>query len=247
MIPQFSSTHRSQRARRGGVAWVSWVLALLMMVSTARAQELVISYEPPPLERPPVTARKVGLGALGAVSAFLVHESGHVFANLILGNVPTLKGTLVFGFIPFFVILPRISCRGDHCVKHNGETFGAGRNGAFFIASAGFHMQHVTDEVLLTRNPQLMSQEAPFRKGMLLFNVFLSTMYAVGAYTGLEDPHGDLVGAARRSRMHEAWLATVVLAPAMLDSYRFFVPSSRWAPWVSRADKASLFGLTFVF
>jgi hypothetical protein len=230
------------------VALLACVLALLLVASSARAQELTIAYPPASLQKEPMfTGRKIGLGVAGAVSAFLIHETGHVFANLILGNVPTLQGTWVFGFIPFFVILPRIDCRGDHCTKHNGETFRSGRNGTFFIAAAGFHMQHLTDEVMLTRNPQLISQDAPFRKGMLAFNVFLSTMYAVGAYTGLEDPHGDLAGAARRSRMHEAWLATVVLAPAMLDTYRFFEPSSRWAPWVSRTAKASLFGLTFVF
>jgi hypothetical protein len=221
-------------------------VTLLVSTSSTHAQEINLHYEPP---APPKTdwARTLGLGTAGAVSAFVLHETGHVVANLLMGNVPKFSGTRVFGFIPFVVIRPRITCEGDHCTKNNGETFGPGRNGVFFIATAGFHVQNVTDEVLLTLHPDLMARDAPFQKGMLAFNVFWSTMYAVGAYTGLEDPHGDLAGAARRSGMHEAWLATVVLAPAVLDTYRYFAPSSRWAPWVSRASKAALFGLTFVF
>ena len=220
--------------------------ALLVCTSSAHAQEMSLRFEPP---APPKTdwGRTIGLGTAGAVSAFVLHESGHVLANLMLGNVPKFSGTLVWGFLPFVVIRPRITCDGDHCTKHNGETFRSGRNGTYFIATAGFHVQHVTDEVLLTLHPDLMARDAPFQKGMLAFNVFLSTIYAVGAFTGLEDPHGDLAGAARRSGIHEAWLATVVLAPAVLDTYRYFVPTSRWAPWASRAAKATLFGLTFVF
>jgi hypothetical protein len=235
------------RTRQRLVAVLALCVATrLFSASAAHAQELSLRVEPP--AQPQTNwARTLGLGAAGALSAFVLHESGHLVANLMLGNVPKFSGTRVFGFIPFVVILPRIGCAGDHCTKHNGETFGPGRNGVFFIATAGFHVQNVTDEVLLTLHPDLMARDAPFQKGMLAFNVFLSTMYAVGAYTGLEDPHGDLAGAARRSGFHEAWLATVVLAPAVLDTYRYFVPSSRWAPWASRASKATLFGLTFVF
>lgn len=225
---------------------------MLTSVRPLHAQELSFRDESPRSAGPVVEPQsswgmKFGLGAAGALSGFLLHESGHVFANLLLGNVPDFHGMLVWGFLPFFAIRPRITCDGEHCTKHNGHEFRPGPNGAFFIVTAGFHVQHITDEVLLTRTPDLRQRDAPFRKGLLAFNVFLSLLYASGDFTGLEDPYGDLAGAAQRSGMHEAWLATVLLAPAALDTYRYFVPTTRWAPWVSRASKASLFGLTFVF
>jgi hypothetical protein len=239
-----------KKARWRVLALAVFALITLAGVRPLHAQELSIRHEPPhegPAAQVPSSwGRDLGLGAAGAVSGFLLHESGHLLANLLLGNVPNVHGTRVWGALPFFVIRPRIDCTGDHCTKHNGHEFGPGQNGAFFIVTAGFHAQHATDEILLTRTPNLRQRDAPFQKGLLAFNVFLSVFYAAGTFTGLEDPYGDLGGAARRSGMHEAWLATV-LAPAALDTYRYFVPCTRWAPWVSRASKASLFGLTFAF
>ncbi|HVZ35431.1 MAG TPA: hypothetical protein VG963_23550 [Polyangiaceae bacterium] len=192
-------------------------------------------------------ARTIGLGVLGVASGFVLHELGHITANLMLGNKPHFEGTRVWGFLPFVVISPGIYCHGDHCVNRDGHHFRPGREGNFFIVTAGFHMQHITDEVLLSLRPRLRYQYKPLQKGLLLMNVALSVMYAAGGYTGLEDPHGDLTNAAAMAHMHEAWLATLLLVPAALDVYRYFAPDVRWSPWVSRAAKTIFFGLNFVF
>lgn len=195
----------------------------------------------------PSIGKSIGLGFAGALTAFLSHEAGHVLANLMLGNSPRFKGMLVWGAVPFFVIEPGLSCDDGVCEDRSGDRFRAGARGNYFIVTAGFHVQHVLDEVILTRHPNIRDERAPFRKGMLLFNVSLSCMYAVGAYTGLEDPHGDLAGAARLSGMNEAWLATALLIPVALDTYRYWSREARWSPWLSRAMKVTFFGLNFTF
>lgn len=210
----------------------------------ARGPDEALALEPPP---PPRVWRTVGLGVAGALTAFLAHETGHVFANLMMGNNPHFEGTMVFGAIPFVVVSPGIDCDPAPCRDRSGERFRAGRRGNFFIVTAGFHVQHLLDEVLLSQEPALKSRYAPFQKGMLLFNLFLSCLYAGGAFTGLEDPHGDLVNASELSHFREAWLASLLLVPVALDTYRFFVPASRWSPWVSRGAKAALLGLNFSF
>ena len=228
------------------VMGVFGLLPATMLPASARAQSVSISYAP---AQPPAAsfARRLGLGAAGVLTAFLAHETGHIFANLMMGNNPHFEGTLVFGFVPFVVVSPGITCRGERCVDRSGEHFAGGRRGNYFIVTAGFHVQHLLDEVLLGAEPNLRTRAAPFQKGMLLFNLFLSCLYAGGAFTGLEDPHGDLVNAATLSGFHEAWLASLLLVPVALDAYRFFVPSSRWSPWVSRGAKAALLGLNFSF
>jgi hypothetical protein len=199
-------------------------------------------------EPPSSTARTLGLGSLGFVTGFLAHESGHLAANLMLGNVPAFEGLMVFGFIPFFAITPRINCYGDECTKHDGERFAAGHRGKYAIVSAGYNVQHLTDEVLLTRRPGLRFEDAPYQKGVLAFNVFLSCMYAFAALTGLQDPHGDMAGMARLSNVHHVPLAFALLAPAALDTFRYFVPGSqRWSAWVSRGTKLAFVGLNFTF
>lgn len=195
----------------------------------------------------PGIGKSIGLGLGGALTAFLAHEAGHIFANLLLGNSPRFDGMLVWGVIPFFAVAPGLRCDGDVCTDRSGERFRAGRRGNYFIVTAGFHVQHLLDELILTRRPRIRDERAPFQKGMLLFNVALSCMYAVGAYTGLEDPHGDLAGAARASGMHHAWLATALLVPAALDTYRYWSRETRWSPWASRAMKATFLGLNFTF
>ncbi len=225
-----------------------WSLFGICVPPVARAQEVAIYYPPPSAPaKTPGLGRRIGLGVAGAVAAFLAHEGGHLFANLLLGNKPYIQGIMVGGVVPFFVVNPGIRCMGDVCRDRHHDRFGPGRAGTYFIVTAGFHVQHITDELLLTRNPNLRYQYAPVRKGMLLFNVFLSCFYAAGAFTGLEDSHGDLAGAARVGHVHEAWLATLLLMPAALDTYRYFVPGVRWAPWASRGAKLALFGLTFAF
>jgi hypothetical protein len=198
--------------------------------------------------KPPTRARTVGMGLLGFATGFLAHEMGHVVTNLMLGNVPEFQGFLVWGFLPFFAIAPNIDCPNGVCVKENGQEFGAGPRGKYAIVSAGYNVQHITDEIILTRSPDLLHQYAPYRKGILLFNVFLSCMYSAGVWTGLQDPHGDLAGMGRASGYSQVGLSMALMLPAIIDTYRFFVPSSaRWSAWVSRGAKLAFVGINLSF
>jgi hypothetical protein len=38
----------------------------------------------------------------------------------------------------------------------------------------------------------------------------------------------------------EPWVGGMILAPAALDTWRYFHPDSRWARWSSRVIKAGL-------
>jgi hypothetical protein len=204
--------------------------------------------ETPPEKPPSSIARTLGLGSLGFVTGFLAHESGHIAMNLMMGNVPAFEGLLVFGFIPFFAITPRIDCRGEVCTTHDGERFAGGPRGKYAIVSAGFNVQHLTDEVLLTRRPNLRYEDAPYQKGVLAFNVFLSCMYAFGALTTLQDPHGDMAGMTRLSNVHYVPLTFALLAPAAMDTVRYFLPhTQRWSAWVSRGTKVAFIGFNFTF
>jgi hypothetical protein len=231
-----------------------WVL--LGVVCAAHAQDI-----PPPQHAPDErfalvadTGRAAPSGlataatfAAGALSGFLLHESGHVAANLMLGNVPRFQGMLVWGFVPFFAVSPDIKCTGNLCEKRSGQRFTPGQRGDVYIVTAGFSVQHLTDEFILGVAPDLANEYAPFRKGLLSFNILLSVLYAASAYAGVEDQHGDVHGMGRRLQVSDRWVATMLLLPAALDAYRYFYPYSTWAAWASRIVKASMYGVTFVF
>jgi len=193
--------------------------------------------------------RSFGWWAFGAATAFFAHEGTHIFANLVQGNVPKIQPIWGLGFAPFFAIEPRIHCDPHgHCVKHNGEAFHGGVGGAAAITSGGLNMQHLTDEILLTRRPYLRTRQvAPFRKGMFAFNILLSVGYAITSITGIENQQGDVTSSTRYMGYPKQIYAAEIAVIAALDTYRYFVPNSRWAPWVSRASKVGFFGMVFAF
>jgi hypothetical protein len=191
--------------------------------------------------------RSFGIFAAGALTGFFAHEAGHVFVNLILGNVPTIQPIWGFGFIPFFAIAPNIDCGNKHhCVRDDGSAFSPGWRGKVAITSAGFNVQHITDEIMLTRNPTLRHQVAPYRKGLLAFNTLLSLGYATAAIARIENPEGDISSTAALMGIPRELYASMLVIPAAMDIYRYFVPDSRWAPWVSRSGKLAVFGVMFV-
>jgi hypothetical protein len=193
------------------------VLAILLaQASNSDAQEVVAPIQQPQTSRIETTIRVLA----GAAMALGVHEGGHLTFDLLLGATPGLKGVSYAG-IPFFAI--------THEPVSPPEEFA--------ISSAGFWAQHVSSEWLLTRHPRLRYERAPVRKGMLAFNVLVSTMYA-GAAIGRTGPdERDTRGMAASARMAEPWVAPVILAPAILDALRYFNPDSRTARWASRAAK----------
>jgi hypothetical protein len=231
---------------------LAFLLPSLSDVAVIQAQEVQIlpSAEAREAARSTVTDvrdwRSGGIFLAGVVTGFFAHEAGHVFANLVQGNVPRIQGVLGFGFIPFFTVAPRVTCVEGHCVKHDGSPFSTGVGGKVAITSAGFNVQHVTDEILLSLEPRLRYRVAPFRKGLLAFNTLLSVGYALSAMTRIENREGDVTATSRLIGVpREAYAASLLLI-AGLDLYRYFMPDSKWAPWVSRGGKAAFIGVVFV-
>ena len=167
-------------------------------------------------------AATVGLFVAGAALGLGAHEAGHVLFDVAFDADPGLRRVDFHG-IPFFAITHRS---------------GLPPGQEFTIASAGFWVQHVGSEWLLTRRPRLRDERAPLAKGLLAFNVLASGAYA-GAALFRSGPHErDTLGMALSADVDERWIGVAILAPAVLDTWRYFRPESRAAVWMSRAAKA---------
>jgi hypothetical protein len=160
----------------------------------------------------------------GAAVGFGTHEAGHLFFDVLFDAQPGL-GKVNFHGIPFFAITHRSGLPAWQ---------------EFTISSAGFWVQHAESEWLLTRRPRLRNEHAPFAKGLLAWDVFASVAYAGAAFARTGPVERDTRGMADSSRIDERWIGAMLLAPALLDTYRYFHPESKWAPWTSRAAKAGM-------
>lgn len=188
-----------------------------------------------------------GLYAFGALSAFITHESGHLLVNAMLGNQPRFVFIKGFGFIPFVAISPELSCHEHGCTKPNGTAFPSGRQGMYAISTAGFNMQHLGSEIILTADPYLRYHNKPWQKGFLTFNIALSIGYAVSSLLNIEESHGDAGGAAQVANMPKPWFGTLLILPAVMDTLRFMYPDWSVLPWLSRTSKSAMIGLTCSF
>ena len=157
----------------------------------------------------------VGLGA---------HEGGHLLFDVIFDADPSLTRVDFHG-IPFFAI--------THAAN-------LPRRQEFTIASAGFWVQHATNEWLLTRYPQLRRERSPFRKGLFAFNVGASAAYSIAAFGRTGPDERDTRGMAVSSRVDEPVIGALILAPAVLDYWRYLDPEARWPVWLSRASKVAV-------
>ena len=157
----------------------------------------------------------------GIVVGLAAHEGAHLLFDVMFDADPGVEPVDFHG-IPFFAITHRsdLSPRQEYT-----------------ISSAGFWMQQATNEWLLTARPRLRVEQAPFAKGVFAFNVGASAAYSVAAFARIGPPERDTRGMAASSRLDERWIGAVVLAPAVLDTWRYFHPDSRWAVWASRAAK----------
>jgi hypothetical protein len=187
------------------------------------------------------------LFAGGALSGLALHEMGHVTANLAYRNVPGVQGIVVSGFIPWFVIDARLSLSRGVYYERNGSVFVGGGRAYYVINTAGFMVQNVGSEILLSSRPQLLHEHAPYAKGLLWMNMLLSLGYATASLLGVEDPHGDIYGGARHSGYPSPLIAGVVFSNGSLDLLRYLFPDNTWLPWLSRASKVMLFGMDFSF
>ncbi len=217
---------------------------------TLGALDPYVTIDPSLLKPAPQAYSKTAQAALfiaGGVSAFVAHEAGHVAVNLALGNRPELEAVWGFGFVPFFAISPALSCSASRCIKANGKPFPAGPRGKFAIVTAGFEMQHLTSEIILSLDPYLRQHHAPLRKGWLAFNIGLSVAYALASVLNIEDSHGDAGGAAYLLRVPRPLMAAYLVAPAAMDLYRYLDATSPWAPSVSRSLKVGFLSLLWTF
>lgn len=157
----------------------------------------------------------------GAAVGLLAHESGHLFFDVIFDADPEVRRVDFHG-IPFFAISPQapLSDREE-----------------FTVSSAGFWVQHATNEWLLTRRPRLRSEKAPFAKGVLAFNIGASAAYSVAAFARTGPVERDTRGMASSSGTDERWIGALILAPAVLDTWRYFDPDAKLPIWLSRAVK----------
>jgi hypothetical protein len=164
---------------------------------------------------------KFGKVLLGGAAGLGLHETGHLIANWAFEEKVRVKKVDYKG-IPFFALshAPDLSPRRE-----------------YVVSAAGFWTQYLYSEHIFAHHPNLKNEESPFRKGMLTFHVVTSLVYA-GAALGKTGPvERDTRGMATSRRIDERWIGAMVLAPALLDVYRFFNPDARWAAWTSRGVK----------
>ena len=75
---------------------------------------------------------------------------------------------------------------------------------------------------------------------MFAFNVLASVAYAGAAFAKTGPEERDTRGMAASSRMDERWIGALVLAPALLDGWRYYHPDAKWAAWSSRGVKIGM-------
>jgi hypothetical protein len=168
--------------------------------------------------------KRVASFLTGAAIGLAAHETGHVIVDLALGEKPGLKKVDFHG-VPFFAIT---------------HSSGLPRRKEFTISSAGFWVQHAENEWLLHSRPQLRREQAPFAKGVFAFNVLTSVAYAGAAFGRTGPEERDTRGIAASARVDERLIGALLLAPALLDAWRYFHPDARWAAWGSRGVKIGM-------
>ena len=164
--------------------------------------------------------KQIALFLSGGAIGLAAHESGHVVADVAFGVTPGLKKVDFHG-LPFFAITHRS---------------GLPRRKEFTISSAGFWVQHAENEWLLSAR----ENRGPLAKGLFTFNVLTSAAYAGAAFARTGPIERDTRGMAEASRVDERWIGALLLAPAILDGWRYFHPDARWAVWTSRGLKVGM-------
>ena len=214
------ATSPSVRVRRGVGRMILALSTILLTAGLAGAQQPVT-----PPETPAATSEQRATSALtflgGGALALAAHEGGHLLFNGIFDAHPGIKKVSFHG-IPFFAI------------THDA---GLSPRREFVIASAGFWVQEATNELILTRRPNLRRERAPLLKGVVAFNVLASASYAGAAFARTGPLERDTRGMAASLRWKEPYVGLLILLPAILDAVRYFDPGARWAVWTSRAAK----------
>jgi hypothetical protein len=199
------------------VCLVGWPLQ-----GRAQTSEPVLTQPPetPAVAEPDGHAATIAKFLAGGALGLGLHEGGHLLMASVFGADPGIK-RVSFGPLPFFAI------------THTEVTPAR----EYAIAAAGFWVQHASSEWLLTRRPGLRHQQAPLAKGLLAFNVLASAAYATAAFGTFGPYERDTRAMADALEVDEPWVGAMILAPAVLDTWRYLKPESRWAAWTSRVLK----------
>jgi len=198
---------------------VQMVAVLSATAGLASAQDTAEQPATPP-EKSATSSAARFLG--GGLAGLVAHESGHLLFDAVFDANPGIKKVSFHG-IPFFAI------------THDS---GLSPRKEFVIDSAGFWVQEATNEIILTKRPNLRRESAPFTKGVVAFNVLASAAYAGAAFARTGPDERDTRGMADAIGWKEPYVGLLILAPAILDAVRYFHPEARWAVWGSRGAKA---------
>ena len=175
-----------------------------------------------PAPPPPSRAADVLKFLAGGATGLCAHEAGHLAFDYTFDAGPGVR-RVSFGPLPFFAIThDPLSPRRE-----------------FTVSSAGFWVQELGNEILLTARPQLRGEHAPMAKGLLAFNVLTSMAYAGAAIAHAGPPERDTRSMAIFLGVDESAVGAMLLAPAVLDAVRYYRPAARWAMWASRGAKVA--------
>jgi hypothetical protein len=218
-----NGTHNSNGCARPHRFLAVLLLILALHVPTALAQDPAGDPAPPsaPKSRP---WSSLAPFLAGAAVGLGTHEGGHLLFDVVFDAPPGLAKVDFHG-IPFFAI----THRSDLSPRRE-----------FIVSSAGFWVQHAETEWLLTRRPGLRREHAPFAKGVFAFDVLASVAYAGAAFARTGPVERDTRGMADAARVDERWIGALILAPALLDTLRYFHPEAKWASWASRGVKIGM-------
>lgn len=194
---------------------------LAFLIAVAAALPVAAQDGGGPVDRDPSRLETLAKFLGGGALALGAHETGHLIFDVAFDADPGIKKVDFHG-IPFFAITHR---EGLPPAKE------------FTIASAGFWVQHATNEWILTARPRLRDERAPLVKGMFAFNVLASAAYSGAAFARTGPDERDTRGMAISADVNERWIGVAILAPAMLDTWRYFDPDAKAPVWLSRGVK----------
>lgn len=168
---------------------------------------------------------------LGAGIGLALHEGTHLALDYALDTKPTVV-PVSLGPFPFFAIQP-------NDVRNNQQRYS--------IAMAGFMMQDLYSEIILHADPRLREHHRPLLKGMMAMHVGLMLGYAITGFANIGPAQSDVNTMSRAIGVPPWGIGLMLIVPAACDTYRYFVPNSKWAPWVSLAGKLSMVGAALTF
>lgn len=195
-----------------------------MIVCLGAARGVSAQAQPDATPQQESRAATIGKFVAGGALGLATHEAGHLVFDAIFGADPSVRKVDFHG-IPFFAIT---------------HPSGLPPRQEFTISSAGFWVQHAENEWLLSRRPDFRRQHAPVAKGVFTFNVVASIAYSGAAFARTGPVERDTRGMADSARIDERWIGALVLAPALLDTWRYFHPDAKWAAWASRGVKIGM-------